>query len=532
MTLFVQLMEYADNSNIYGYSVFGTALALLSLGVSLLLVKGWSVHGPTNLPIVGVESPGYFARVKARQKFVLNAFQIVRDAYYEHYGKNFVVTTNSYDKVILTHAQVRELSNVPDDVLSFAHANTQLLMGQYTGMNRFVDTQYIQDAMKIKLTRNLGNILGAQLEETQFAMDAELPGSAPNEWVSVDLFPTAIRIVARVSARSFIGLPVCRNEDWLKLAITFTEDLISTASKLGAISKLFRLFYAYMSNAVKTIKSHKKKAETLLAPTIQKRFEEQRLAEENGAVYQGPKDLLQWLIDRVEPHHKTVDALSELQLLIGLASIFATAGTLVGMIFDLAEHRDCIEPMREEMEAGISENGGVLDRGVLQKMRKTDSFLRESMRMGTLLLSFNRMAMKNVTLSDGTYLPKGTLIAAPALMFASYPDFVEDPATFDGFRWYKKTLEAKDGAPKGNGSATTSSNNLAFGHGKHACPGRFFAVEEIKTILTFILLQYDIKYPEGQSRPPNLRIGEFAFPNRTQKIMFKKLPGLKRFSFL
>ncbi|CAZ82274.1 unnamed protein product [Tuber melanosporum] len=352
------------------------------------------------------------------------------------------------------------------------------------------------------------------------------------EWLSVDLFPTILRIVARVSARSFIGLPVCRNEDWLKLAITFTEDLIATASNLGTISKLFRPFYAYMWNSAKTIKSHKRKAQTLLAPTIQKRFKEQRLAEENGTVYQGPNDLLQWLIDRVEPHHKTVDALSELQLLIGLASVFATAGTLVGMIFDLAEYRDCIQPMREEMEAAISENSGALDRGVLRKMRKTDSFLRESMRMGTLLLSFNRMVMKNVTLSDGTYLPKGTLVAAPALMFSSDPDFVEDPETFDGFRWYKKTLEAKDGVQMSNGSATTSSNNLAFGHGKHACPGRYFAVEEIKTILTFILLQYDIKYPEGQSRPPNIRIGEIASPNRTQKIMFKKLPGPKTFSFL
>ncbi|CAZ85203.1 unnamed protein product [Tuber melanosporum] len=353
-----------------------------------------------------------------------------------------------------------------------------------------------------------------------------------SQWVSVDFFSTALRIIARVSARSFIGLPVCRNEDWLNLAIAFTEDLIATASNLGTISKLFRPFYAYMWNSAKTIKSHKRRAQTLLAPTIQKRFEEQRLAEENGAVYQGPNDLLQWLIDRVEPHHKTVDALSELQLLVGLASVFATARTLVTMIYDLAEHRDCIQPMREEMETVISENGGELDRGVLRKMRKTDSFLRESMRMGTFLLSFNRMAMKNVTLSDGTYLPKGTLVAAPALMFSSDPDFVEDPETFDGFRWYKKTLEAKAGALMGNGSATTSSNNLAFGHGKHACPGRYFAVEEIKTILTFILLQYDIKYPEGQSRPPNIQIGELASPNRTQKIMFKKLPGPKKFSFL
>ncbi|KAG0636835.1 cytochrome P450 [Tuber brumale] len=532
MGIFIQIIDYAEDKHLYGYSIFGTTLALCSLGLFLLLFKEWSIHGPTKLPIIGIESKGYFARIKARRKFISDGFQIVKGAYYKHYGKNFVITTNSYEKVILTHAQVKELSNAPDDVISFSHASAQSLMNEYTGMSRFMLTTYVQDATRIKLTQNLGNMLSAILEETQFALNAELPGST-DEWTSVDFFPTALRIVARVGSRSFIGLPICRNEDWLDLSISFTQDLISTASNLSTVSKLFRPFYAYMWNSAKTIRAHKLKAQTLLAPTIEKRFEEKRLAEENGTVYQGPNDLLQWLIERVEPHHKTVDALSELQLLVGLASVFATARSVVNIIYDLAEHQECIQPMREEMEAEISANGGVLDRGVLRKMKKTDSFIRESMRTGTFLLSFNRMVMKNVTLSDGTYLPKGTLVAAPALMFASDPDFIEDPETFDGFRWYKRSLETGDGAQKGNGCATTSSNNLIFGHGKHACPGRYFAVDEMKAILTFFVLQFDIKYPKGQSRrPANIHMGELATPDPSQKILFKKLPGPKKFSFL
>ena len=140
--------------------------------------------------------------------------------------------------------------------------------------------------------------------------------------------------------------------------------------------------------------------------------------------------------------------------------------------------------------------------------------------------------MKSFTLSDGTYLRKGTTLAAPAAMLSTDPDFVEDPETFDGFRWYKKSLEAEGLATHNTNWTTTATSNLIFGHGKHACPGRFFAGETLKTLLAFIILQYDFKYPEGESRPPTYTHGEFTPPDSTRKLLFKKLPGPKKFSFL
>ena len=147
-------------------------------------------------------------------------------------------------------------------------------------------------------------------------------------------------------------------------------------------------------------------------------------------------------------------------------------------------------------------------------------------------VSFGRKILKSVTLSDGTRLKQGTMVSAPVVMFSSDPDLLEDPETFDGFRWYKKSLEAEGPAAQNSGWTTTSANYLTFGHGKHACPGRFFVTEEMKILLTFIILQYDIKYPEGQSRPANIQRGEALVPDLTRKLLFKKLPGPKKFSFL
>lgn len=54
---------------------------------------------------------------------------------------------------------------------------------------------------------------------------------------------------------------------------------------------------------------------------------------------------------------------------------------------------------------------------------------------------------------------------------------------------------------KNQSLVTVGDNFLAFGNGRHACPGRFFAAQEMKLMLAYLVLNYDIdrmdKRPEG-----------------------------------
>ena len=83
MGIFMRLIDYNEDEKLHGYSLFPTTLALLFLGLFLLVKKEWSVHSYTKLPIVGIESPGYFGLAKARLKFVSNGFNIVKSGYYK-----------------------------------------------------------------------------------------------------------------------------------------------------------------------------------------------------------------------------------------------------------------------------------------------------------------------------------------------------------------------------------------------------------------------------------------------------------------
>ena len=77
----MRLINYAEEKNLHGYPFFSATLALLFLGLFLLLKKEWSIHSSANFPIVGIEFPGYFGLLKARARFVSDAFHIVKDGY-------------------------------------------------------------------------------------------------------------------------------------------------------------------------------------------------------------------------------------------------------------------------------------------------------------------------------------------------------------------------------------------------------------------------------------------------------------------
>lgn len=103
----------------------------------------------------------------------------------------------------------------------------------------------------------------------------------------------------------------------------------------------------------------------------------------------------------------------------------------------------------------------------------------------TLTVAMQRQATATITLSDGTIIPKGYKLAVETKM--DDPDLYPNPEKFDLDRFVKlrETNRSKWHF------VTGSPEHTAFGYGKHTCPGRFFASNEIKIILTHLLIKYD-----------------------------------------
>lgn len=119
----------------------------------------------------------------------------------------------------------------------------------------------------------------------------------------------------------------------------------------------------------------------------------------------------------------------------------------------------------------------------------------------------HRLATSNVTLSDGTVIPKGTMTAVSAHGMWD-PSIHASPSKWDGYRFYN--MRHTPGRENVAQLVSTSPEHLGFGHGQHSCPGRFFASNEVKILMCHVLLKHDFELVEGQDLKA-LRPVEFGF---------------------
>jgi len=105
-----------------------------------------------------------------------------------------------------------------------------------------------------------------------------------------------------------------------------------------------------------------------------------------------------------------------------------------------------------------------------------------------------RMAASDFVFSDGTFVPKGTMISVPTCAIHTDGTIYSNPHDFRPFRFAE--MRDKSEKEKGWGQfgmVSTSVEWLPFGHGKHACPGRFFAANEVKMMFAHFVMNYDVK---------------------------------------
>ena len=136
-------------------------------------------------------------------------------------------------------------------------------------------------------------------------------------------------------------------------------------------------------------------------------------------------------------------------------------------------------------------------------------------------MNFNRFTLKPVTLSDKTHFPQGVTLTVPAGEFAMDPKNFPEPKIFDGFRFYK-LRQASAAAANLHQFASVDSTSVHWGYGRHACPGRHFASQEIKCVLAMILKTYDIRLLDPQKRPENWSFETQLLPNMSENILMKR----------
>jgi len=132
----------------------------------------------------------------------------------------------------------------------------------------------------------------------------------------------------------------------------------------------------------------------------------------------------------------------------------------------------------------------------------------------------NRVTLQDKTFSDGTTVPRGTALAVAVQNAHLDEKIYSDALKFDPFRFVK--LKEKDTTGRRFDMVTTSIDSLAFGHGRHACPGRYFAACELKLMLAYLVMTYDVKLENDGVRPEDMWVVTTCVPNPNAKVLFRR----------
>ena len=131
------------------------------------------------------------------------------------------------------------------------------------------------------------------------------------------------------------------------------------------------------------------------------------------------------------------------------------------------------------------------------------------------IVSLQRWTRKPFTFSNGLHVPAGyTIHSAAEMLQTDSVHHGEHAAEFDPWRW--ADIRQDDAESLKHQMVATGSTLLHFGHGKHACPGRFFAANELKGMLAHFVLEYDVRFKEGENHPPSLVFAANIIPAKAQ----------------
>ncbi|KAI6043534.1 cytochrome P450 [Pisolithus marmoratus] len=480
-------------------------------GITFIAVYLYRTYTSPNLdriPTVG--QSGLIGAIR----FLTHSIEIVQEGYEKHKTGIFKVADLTHRwTVVLNRSHLDDMAKAGDNELSFIDVANENIHVEYTLSPAILHDQYHNSILRSQLTTNVGAIYPDIRNELVVAFDEALDLDG-NEWKSVTAIEMIRNVVCRVHNRVFVGLPLCRDPDWVDLLVRLTVALVQEGALLMLVPKFIKPLAArWITRRNERIS----RAARLLEPVIRDR---QKHMKEYGKEWSDkPNDLLQWCLD--EGRENTADQLAVRLMAINFAAIQTTSNGFAQALFLLATDPQYAEMLRGEVEMVVKEHGWT--KAALTRMRKIDSFLKEVQRFqGPVILGVPRKALQDIRLSDGTVIPKGTFLSVPTYAIHHDQDIYENPDVFDPLR-FVRLKDTSQNADSRFQLAAVSRESLTFGFGKMTCPGKAFAAVIMKSMLAHVVMEYDVKLDgDSSSSLKGIRFGIHLGPDPAVRVMIRK----------
>lgn len=299
----------------------------------------------------------------------------------------------------------------------------------------------VQDRMTANGTvhsRVLRVVLRSHLNDLQPALDRVISTTftneilsgrqLPGEWKQLPSFLMAKRVITAANSVVFFGEHLSQDPEFLKAALDYPDDLLTTAELLRFIPSVLAPFAA-------PILMRRHQASKVLVDRLTPLVDDRLKQNQCDPSRVKPVDCISFFID-ANSQKSTWSAEKIVQVLLGIwfASVHQPALSLVYALDDLCQHPDVVEPLRNELRICDAA------RGDLDSLPLLDSFLKESARLHPSdSISVRRKVLQPYTFSDGTHLAVGDVACVPLQAIMRDPAKYQGSLTFDPWRFVDRT---------------------------------------------------------------------------------------------
>jgi len=249
----------------------------------------------------------------------------------------------------------------------------------------------------------------------------------------------------------------------------------------------------------------------------------------NGNIEESlPKDFLTHL---AKLRHKSPEDIAKRMMAFIFASMVTSAGALTHAIYDLAGRQKEWDVLLNEQKIVIAKHGTDLTKAAMDDMPCLHAFIWESMRHAALPIQQARIVVaedgvilrsqkhqkkedsnsdENNTKIEELFIPKGATVMMSGYLASTDETTIDCPNEFKPDRFLERKTISSDSTDENSISQVKLTSDPAskgffpFGIGKHHCPGRQFALAEIKGSLCVLLRSYKFQTVSGKVPKYNL----------------------------
>ncbi|RYC58244.1 hypothetical protein CHU98_g7965 [Xylaria longipes] len=464
-------------------------LLVVALITVSLVHTAWNSYTRKRPPVINPPKVFDFTGGSTKVDFLQRSYEMINHTSRVISGRPYTIYSDVGPMVVLPPRFADEIKNNPN--LSFSKLVEDAFHGSTPGFETFKGDSAVAILVAVakkQLTKYLNKITGPLSKEAAFSLQTIL-GDSP-EWTEFGLKAVSLSLVARLSSRVFLGDKLCRDPGWLQITTEHPVNAFRAADNLRLYPKILRPIVHWFLPECQLLRRQGAQARSIIQPVIDQRMEEKRKALEAGLPVPTYDDAIDWA---QEESKQTPWDPATFQLAMANAAVHTTTDLISQTILELLAHPELIQHLRDEAIEVLRIHGWT--KTALYNLKLMDSILKETQRVKPIqMISMQRVADADIRLSDGTVLPKGTRCSVANTSRLDGGTY-EEPEKFDGYRFLK--MRNDPGKEHAAQFVTTGADSLGFGHGTHACPGRFFAANEVKIALCHLLLKYDMELSEG-----------------------------------